>query len=398
MKVLALGYLPKWRGGRQTTGLATGIFDLHDAVNELNQGVTVTIAATDVFCDKTKVEHTPVVGWTKELLLRHGIKRFYRLPYFFFKALWIARHTHLMSVSSTFSKLLLLDRAIEKEDPDVIHLHGAIYAFFTNALWRNNRPVVLRLHGLNGFDSTIIDYEKFRKIEREILSFDYSFVTFVTNDICEEWKSKYGEFKCPMIPIINGYNGSVFYTPKEKVEKKYDLVTISGITERKGQGRVIEALKLLKDEGVNLSYLVVGNGNEEYIELIKKRARDYDLRVIFLDYCPQNELSNLLWQSKWFIQPSASEGFGKTYIESIAAGTPVILPKHLPIVKEKGLLSSVNSFFTDDESSNSIYKCLKKIDFDKLVDCKAIAESILAYSWSGLGERYIKEYKKYCQE
>ena len=35
-KILALGYTPKDKGGKQTTGLATGIFDLHDAVNALN--------------------------------------------------------------------------------------------------------------------------------------------------------------------------------------------------------------------------------------------------------------------------------------------------------------------------------------------------------------------------
>lgn len=398
MIVLALGYLPKWRGGRQTTGLATGIFDLHDAVNELNNGVVVNIAATDVFVDETVVEHTNVIGWNKKLLIIHAIKRFYRLPYFAIKAVMISKRTRLMSLSSAFSKLLMLDRAIDKINPDVIHLHGAIYAYFIKALWRNHRPVVLRLHGLNGYDSTIKHYEKYRKLEQSIIVLPFKFVTFVTKDICEDWKIKYGSFNCPMIPVINGYNKNVFYTPKSTVAKHFDLITISGITERKGQGRVIDALRLLKNENVDLSYLIIGNGDESYTAEIKSKAKEFDLKVQFMDYCPQNKLNEYLWCSKWFIQPSASEGFGKTYVESIAAGTPVILPNHLPIVKEEGLLTSVNSLIIEDESVDSIYKCLKEIDFNKEIDYMAVAESIIPFSWSGLGEKYAKIYQTYCQK
>jgi len=397
MKVLALGYLPKWRGGLQTTGLATGIFDLHDTVNELNHGIDVTLVATDVFRDEAVVEHTKVVGWSKWLLVNHSIKRFYRLPFFLTKAIWISRRTKLISVLDTFSKLVMLDRAIDKVNPDVLHLHGAIYAYFTNALWRNKLPVVLRLHGLNGFDETINNYDRYRVIEKEIISFNYKFVTFVTNAICENWKLKYGSFKCPMIPIVNGFNGNVFYPPANKIEKKYDLITISGISDRKGQGRVIDALKLLKDEGIDLSYLVVGNGDVDYTAEIMAKAKADGLKVDFMDYYPQDKLSELLWKSKWFIQPSASEGFGKTYVESIAAGTPVILPKHLPIVQEKGLLTPINCLLTKDESVESIYNCLKEIDFDSCYDFRVVANSIARFSWAGLGESYISVYKKYCQ-
>lgn len=65
-KILALGYLPKWRGGRQSTGLATGLFDLHDAVNEVSSDYEVTIAATDVFKKHFKSAHTSILGWTKK--------------------------------------------------------------------------------------------------------------------------------------------------------------------------------------------------------------------------------------------------------------------------------------------------------------------------------------------
>lgn len=396
MKVLALGYLPKWRGGRQLTGLATGLFDLHNSVNELKTDVEVIIAATDVFKDESLVEATPIIGWNKSLLIKHAVKFFYRLPFFLLKSFWISRETGLSPVVDTFAKLLLLDRAVEKVNPDVIHLHGAVYAFYVKAIWKNKIPVVLRLHGMNGYDESVDDYQKFRVIEKRILDFNYRFVTFVTNDVCEDWKVKYGSFKCPMIAVINGYNSNVFYPPTHPVNKRYDLITISGISERKGQGRVIEALQKLKSDGIELSYLIVGNGDEQYTDKIKNEAKTNKLRVDFLNYCPQNELSVLLWESKWFIQPSASEGFGKTYIESIAAGTPVIIPKHLPIVKEKEILSEVNACMHENESVESIYHCLSSMNFSKNIDYNKVSESIKHLSWNNLAQIYVSIYKRYC--
>lgn len=396
MKVLALGYLPKWRGGRQTTGLATGIFDLHDAVNEQNEGVEVTIVATDVFKDKVQVEHTPVLGWTKSLLLKHVIKRFYRLPFFIRKASWISRRAVFMPYMDTLAKLLLLDMAIDEVQPDVIHLHGDNYAYFVNALWHNNLSVVLRLHGMDGFDSTIKGYKELRRVEKEIVGFKYNFVTFVTKDVCEDWKIKYGTFNSPMIPIINGFNGNVFFPPTTPDNYKYDLITISGVSDRKGQGRVIEAMRKLKQDGINLSYLVVGNGDENYLKAIKENAKKYEVNVEFLDYCPQNKLNELLWCSKWFIQPSASEGFGKTYIESIAAGTPVIIPKHLPIVKEENVLSDINSVLHENESVESIYACLRELDFQKKPDVMKVSKSVEHLKWCNIAKVYLEIYKKYC--
>ena len=392
-KVLALGYLPMWRGGRQATGLATGLFDLHDAVNEITDEFEVIIAATDVFKKEFKVAHTSVVGWTKGILLIHGLKNIYKLPFFILKAWSFSKKYSIIPFVDTLAKIIFLDYAINKVKPDIIHLHGVIYALYINALWKNSKPVVLRLHGMNGYDSTIPGYQDCKRMEKDILDNKYACVTFVTSDLCEDWKMKYGTFKCPMIPVINGYNKDVFYTPEMKQEKKYDLITISGVNDRKGQGRVIEALKMLKDEGIELSYLIVGTGPEEYMKKIKAYADEHSVNVTFMDYCAQDKLNDLLWISKWFIQPSASEGFGKTYIESAAAGIPFILPKHLPIVTERGVVSSKNAITIKDESAVEIYKTLKSIDFSTCYDENEVAKSVSHLAWQALAREYTKIYK-----
>lgn len=392
-KVLALGYIPKWKGGRQKTGLATGLFDLHDAVNSINSDICVIIAATDIFQEEVMIDHTKVLGWKKILLFKHAVKRFYRLPLFIKGALSLNDFSEVTDgFLSVFAKLLYLDYAIEKENPDIIHLHGCLYASFRNFIWDKNIPVVLRLHGINGYDSAIKGYLKYREIERMITINEYSFVSFVTHKIAEDWKLLYGKFPCSMFPIINGYNEKVFFTPNRIVEKKYDLVTISGLSERKGQDRVIKALQILKESGKHFSYLIIGNGDEGYEKSIKGMVKENSLDVTFVDYCSQDMLNSYLWQSRYFILPTSSEGFGKVFVESIAAGVPVILPCDIPIAKEKGIFNVNNSVFMRDSSVDSVVDVLSELPNLNASE-KEISESVSHLSWNNIAKQYVNLYR-----
>ena len=289
------------------------------------------------------------------------------------------------------AKLVFLDYAIQKEKPDIIHLHGCLYASFRNYIWYRHIPVVLRLHGINGYDPAIKGYMMYRQIEEKITKHSFDFVTFVTNNICEEWKEYYGSFSCPMIPIINGYNAAVFHPSNSCYEKMYDLVTFSGLSERKGQDRVLKAIKLLQDEGKKVSYLIIGSGDTRYESEIKKYATDNNLSVKFVEYCPQNEICSYLEQSKYFILPSSSEGFGKVFVESLAAGIPVIVPKHLPIAKEKNILNENNSILIEDESTDSIYKAIKELP-NSYPTPSLISSSVEHLSWTNLAKKYVTLY------
>lgn len=391
-KILALGYIPKWKGGLQKTGLATGLFDLHDSVNALNDEYEIIIAATDIFQKEFQIDHTRIVGWTKIALLMHSLKRFYRLPKFLMGGLFFLKYLPLNDSIGMFMKLIFLDYAIEKESPTIIHLHGCIYGLCRRYIWRDDIPVVLRIHGINGFDSTIKRYREYRIMEQKLTSLKFCFVTFVTGAICNEWREKYGFFQCKMIPIINGYNPQLFFCTSEDIIPQYDIVTISGLSERKGQGRVLEAMKILKDEGLILKYAVVGDGPSSFFKSLVDYSSENELDVDFYDYCSQNKMNYYLWRSRFFILPSASEGFGKVFIESLAAGIPVILPKNLPIVAEKGLFSSVNSILMEDSSVESIVNALRSVKSFRRNNLE-ISNSVNAFKWESVSRMYIDLYK-----
>lgn len=391
--VLALGYIPKQKGGLQTSGLSLGIFDLHNSVNSLNTDIEVVIAATDIFVPEKIIENTRVLGWSKKALVGHAIKRFYRIPFFIYTIvlLWLK---YRMPIVSTLSKVVFFDDAIERVKPDIIHFHGAGYAFYIKALWRNHRPVVLRLHGMNGHNETIPHYMIHRKMERDLTLLPFNLVTFISEKNRIDWLNYYGAFSCDTAVILNGYNERLFYIPNEPQEKRYDLLTIASVCDNKGQKRVLEALKRLKEDNISLKYLIIGACDVEYKKELVSYINKYNINAEILSFCNQDELIKYLWASHYFILPSVAEGLGKVFFESLACGVPVILPKDLPIVYEKDIINSDNALLLDDYTSNSIYEVLKNwYNLSAKIDADKVACSVSSYKWQSIAKIYVAQYK-----
>ena len=87
------------------------------------------------------------------------------------------------------------------------------------------------------------------------------------------------------------------------------------------------------------------------------------------------------------ILPSASEGYGLVFTESIACGIPVVLPKDLPICEEPHLLSEENSVFLESCASDAIFDFLSKIQ-SFTFDRKIVADSLPDLSWEKVGLAY----------
>lgn len=391
-KVLALGYLPKWRGGLQTSGLATGIFDLHNAVNIVSQNVEVVIAATDVFKEEIIVDNTRVIGWTKSLLIKHAFRYFYRLPFFLVRLLALVKYYPVVNPLRDFVKVLLLDYAVEREKPDFIHLHGVLYALFKPIIWERKIPVMLRIHGLNGQNTTYKNYKVFCKMEKMATHIPFRVVSFLTEENRRQWREYYGEFQCPMLCFSNGFDSSIFHAPNNSIAKDFDLITVGGVDENKGQWLIIQALSQAKKKGVNYRYLIVGDGEDIYMDKLKDYINLNELDVTFKHYCSQTELPELLWRSRFFILQSLTEGFGKVIIESIACGTPVIIPSHIPIVKQDSIINANNTILTE-RTVGSISDVLLCLDSYPLFNSSDVSKTVKGFAWQSIAKDYSRIYQ-----
>jgi glycosyltransferase involved in cell wall biosynthesis len=150
--------------------------------------------------------------------------------------------------------------------------------------------------------------------------------------------NRYYHIPLEKIEVILCAPKSIFTCPEQQasrqfVKKKYSLpdrylLFLGMIAKKKNLGTLIEALKLLKDQGFEFPPLVLAGRNypqsddENLFKRIKKLGLDSDIRYIgpVLD----DELPALYKAAEMFIFPSIDEGFGIPCLEAMACGIPVV--------------------------------------------------------------------------
>jgi glycosyltransferase involved in cell wall biosynthesis len=132
--------------------------------------------------------------------------------------------------------------------------------------------------------------------------------------------------------VPNGVNYKKFsYFNAEKVEQikkelkkspeDFWLFTASRLVEKNANDIVIRAIAKLPE---NVKFVIAGIGPDK--KELEKICRELNVseRVIFLGQIFHGDLPNYLRASDAFIRPSRTEGFGNSFVEAMAAETPVI--------------------------------------------------------------------------
>ena len=120
----------------------------------------------------------------------------------------------------------------------------------------------------------------------------------------------------------------------------------------------MQALKELPDWKLT----IVGSRNV-FQDQVKKTVKKMGIKkqVIFTGYLSDKELAKEIKSSSALVQPSLSEGFGLTGIESMSLGTPV-LASDIPVFKE--IYQDAVIYF-DPYSVESFNKAIKKLSTNK---------------------------------
>ena len=96
------------------------------------------------------------------------------------------------------------------------------------------------------------------------------------------------------------------------------------LIDRKGQGDLLEAVRLLEPEFPTLHVMVVGSAHEGYDQTLKDQAATLKRPKNIHLLGRQGDVLSLMQAMDVMTQPSWSEGFGRTVIESMASATPVV--------------------------------------------------------------------------
>lgn len=134
------------------------------------------------------------------------------------------------------------------------------------------------------------------------------------------------------------------------------LLSVGHLEKRKNYARLIHALMSLRDEGINLKLIIVGNDSGELAtlsQMINNNSLSND--ILLLHSLPASQLSMLYQKCRAVVFPSVYEGFGIPVLEAISAGKPLILSNIPPFIE----ITQKNAFFFDPYSVTCIASAIK---------------------------------------
>lgn len=136
----------------------------------------------------------------------------------------------------------------------------------------------------------------------------------------------------PISVIPNGIDTQGYICRTSSVYVKKQILFLSRIHEKKGIELLIDAFAHLHADFYEWSVAIVGNGESDYIESLKKKVKQLGLEDC-IDIRPPvfGEAKIKLYQeSSIFCLPSYSENFGMVIAEAMSCGVPAITTNGTP--------------------------------------------------------------------
>jgi len=262
-----------------------------------------------------------------------------------------------------------LKKLIQKEGISLIHIHvwnpaSGRYGFM--AAKSAGIPYMFTEH--DPFQlSSVKDWLKKKLIK------DASQVIAISEKNKQLLSQLYPFLKSKIVMIHNGIDTTWFesqllsFSLTDREEFRKDEFTTDGETPiatciaelhpRKGIIYLLEAAKLFKEEGGNIKFIIVGNGDEKkhYEDFIKKHELEDYVKLLGR----RHDIPQILKSSDVFVLPSLNEAFGLVLLEAMMAKLPIVATNNggIPeIVKDRE-----NGMLVPTKNPKAIKKAIEKI-------------------------------------
>lgn len=196
-----------------------------------------------------------------------------------------------------------------------------------------------------------------RKLARQYSKYDT--VVCVSQSIQSGFVRMFGS--CPPSVVLHNVNDEEDIRQKAQMEKpergkKPVFTTVGRLYSVKGNDRLIEVAKMLRDAGYDFEIRIVGEGPER--SNLERMIQEYGLndKVFLRGFCnnpyPHLEITDVV------VCPSRSEGFSTVVTESLILGKPVVTT---PCSGMRELLGDSEYGLITEDSVEGLYLGMKKL-------------------------------------
>ncbi len=214
-------------------------------------------------------------------------------------------------------------RVVNTIKPDIIHAQWVSnIPILEPILSQNTYPVVLSQRGYHINVRPFIDYENLNYLKQWLPKM--AGFHSVSKAISKKGDFIYSNPSKIDHVVYSGLNLSeIPFKISYKKGKRLRLISVGRPHWKKGYSYALKACALLKAQGIDFKYTIVGAGQEE--ELIYLRAfYNLEERVALLDALPQQNVFEAIKSADAMLLPSIEEGIANVAIEAMALGTIVI--------------------------------------------------------------------------
>jgi glycosyltransferase involved in cell wall biosynthesis len=260
-------------------------------------------------------------------------------------------------IMSIFCLPKVIDK-LSKAKGDVVHIHvGSLFSLFLILYLRFKRKkTVLTEHGI----PYVAYWKQFKQRKSikvflqliigsivEILYLNMSKRIIVDTIYVKKCLQNITFRKLNVIP--QGIN-SIYYTLQDTPDSMA-LLSVGGISPRKGYEHSIEAIKILKQKFPKIHYDIIGICNPAevaYLELLKEKIRELHLEnnICIKTNVTFTHMLTFFEKANVFILHSLEESQGIVFCEAMAAGKPIVATNAggIPYVVQNDINGKLSNF------------------------------------------------------
>jgi len=196
--------------------------------------------------------------------------------------------------------------------------------------------------------------------------------------------------RVPIKLVPNGVDGMAFQPgPPIPDEGPLRLLCVARLIERKGQQHLIEAVKRLSDEGLDVTLGLVGTGDAQTANEAQARSLGVAERVSFVGYIPREQIAAHYAEAHVFVLASYNEGMSVATLEAMAAGLPLVVTRTGGTVElvEEG----ANGFTFDWGDVDALSTHLRRLATDRALARRmgaASRERSLRFTWDSVADEF----------